>query len=118
MQKQNPFGIIVVVGASTLWAIAANVASSLFEGGVSPFELAGVSAILATLGLMVVNLLRRQPIFRVPSLPQIGLSALFVMFVGADYLAIAKLPVAIAIVLIFMAPGFVVLWESLLLRGF
>jgi drug/metabolite transporter (DMT)-like permease len=36
--------------------------------------------------------------------------------VGANYLAIAKLPVAIAIVLLFMAPGFVVLWESLLSR--
>jgi drug/metabolite transporter, DME family len=116
MQKQNPFGLLAVVGASTFWAIAANVASSLFEEGVSPFELAGVSAMLATIGLMVVNLLRQQPIFRVPSLPQIGLSTLFVMFVGADYLAIAKLPVAIAIVLIFMAPGFVVLWKALLSR--
>jgi DME family drug/metabolite transporter len=116
MQKQNPFGIVAVVGASTLWAIAANVASSLFEGGVSPFELAGVSAILATIALMALNLLRRQPIFRVPSLPQIGLSALFAVFVGANYLAIAKLPVAIAIVLLFMAPGFVVLWKALLNR--
>ena len=77
MQKQNLFGMIAVIGASTLWAIAANVASSLMEEGVKPFELAGVSIMLATLGLMAVNLLRRQPIFRVPSLPQIGLSALF-----------------------------------------
>jgi drug/metabolite transporter, DME family len=116
MQKQNPFGLFAVVGASTLWAMAANVASSLFEVGVSPIELAGVSAILATIGLMTVNLWRQQPIFKVPRLPQIGLSALFVMFVGADYLAIAKLPVAIAIVLMFMAPGFVVLWKALLSR--
>jgi DME family drug/metabolite transporter len=116
MQKQNLFGTIAVIGASTLWAIAANVASSLMEEGVKPFELAGVSIMLATLELMAVNLLRRQPIFRVPSLPQIGLSALFAVFVGANYLAIAKLPVAIAIVLLFMAPGFVVLWESLLSR--
>ncbi|KAF3886021.1 MULTISPECIES: EamA family transporter [Nostocales] len=116
MQKQNPFGLFAVVGASTFWALAANVASSLFEGGVSPFELAGVSAILATIGLMALNLLQKHPILRVPSLSQIALSALFVMFVGADYLAIAKLPVAIAIVLIFMAPGFVVLWNALLSR--
>lgn len=116
MQKQNPVGILAVVGASTLWAIAANIASSLFESGVSPFELAGVSTMLATIGLMGINLLQQQPIFRVPSLPQMGLSALFMMFVAADYLALAKLPIAIAIVLIFMAPGFVVLWKALLLR--
>ena len=115
MQKQNPFGLLAVVGASTLWAIAANVASSLFAGGVSPFELAGVNAILAMIGLAAIKLLRRQP-FKAPNLPQLGLSALFVLFVGANNLAIAKLPVAIAIVLIFLAPGFVVLWKSLLSR--
>jgi drug/metabolite transporter (DMT)-like permease len=91
MQKQNPFGLLAVVGASTLWAIAANVASSLFAGGVSPFELAGVNAILAMIGLAAIKLLRRQP-FKPPNLPQLGLSALFVLFVGANNLAIANFP--------------------------
>jgi DME family drug/metabolite transporter len=53
MQGQNVKGIVTVISASTLWAIAANVSSSLFQAGVTPFELAGVSAIVATMGKTV-----------------------------------------------------------------
>ena len=114
MEKQNSLGTVSVLGASTLWAIAANVANSLFRNGVTPFELAGISAIIATVLLIGINLFFHQPILIRPSLSQLGLSFLFVLFVAVDYLAIQRLPVAVAIVLIFMAPGFVVLWKALL----
>lgn len=116
MNKQNYFGVFAVVGASTFWALSANIASSLFNVGVSPFELAGVSTMLATFGLAIVKSFRQQEVLKQPNLQQFILGAVFALLSAVNYLAIAKLPVAVAIVLLFTAPGFVVLWKSLVSR--
>jgi DME family drug/metabolite transporter len=112
----SSLGLPAVVTASTLWAIAANVASSLFQAGVSSLDLAGVTTIIATVALLLVQTVHKG----LPNLSlrpaQFVLGILFTLFVAADYLAIKRLPVAVAIVLIFTSPVLVVLWTALLSR--
>jgi DME family drug/metabolite transporter len=109
-------GLPAVVAASTLWAVAANVASSLFQTGVNSFDLAGVTTIIATVALTLVQIARKG----LPALSirpaQFVLGILFTLFVAADYLAIERLPVAVAIVLIFTSPVLVVLWTAIVSR--
>ena len=100
-----------------LWAVAANVANSLFLKGVSPFELAGASAIIATFGLAVLDSFIGRSHARPMNRQQFGLGLVLVGLVGADYLAIQQLPVAVAIVLLFTAPMLVVIWNALLSRS-
>ena len=106
-------GLLAIVLTVVAWAIAANVANHLFLAGVQPFELAGASAMIATFGLAILESLfgraHAQPISR----PQFALGLILVGLVGADYLAIQRLPVAVAIVLLFTAPIMVVLWTAL-----
>jgi hypothetical protein len=81
------FGQGIILITVVAWAIAANVANSLFLVGVKPFELAGASAIVATFGLVVLkSLLGRthaQPLNR----QQFILGLILVGLAGADYLA-------------------------------
>jgi drug/metabolite transporter, DME family len=113
----NRLGLLAMILTVVAWAIAANVANRLFLSGVQPFELAGASAIIATFGLAILDSLvgrsHAQPIDR----PQFALGLILVGLVGADYLAIQRLPVAVAIVLLFTAPILVVLWTSLTSRN-
>lgn len=112
----NLLGLLAMLLTVVAWAIAANVANRLFLTGVQPFELAGASAAIATFGLAILDSLigrsHAQPINR----PQFALGLILVGLVGADYLAIQQLPVAVAIVLLFMAPILVVLWSALMSR--
>lgn len=112
----NTLGMLAIVVTVIAWAIAANVANSLFLVGVQPFELAGASAMIATFGLAVIDSLigcsHAQPITR----QQFALGLVLVGLVGADYLAIQRLPVAVAIVLLFTAPVLVVLWSAFTAR--
>jgi drug/metabolite transporter, DME family len=112
----NLLGLLAMILTVVAWAIAANVANQLFVAGVQPFELAGASAMVATFGLAILDSLmgrsHAQPISR----QQFALGLILVGLVGADYLAIQQLPVAVAIVLLFMAPVLVVLWSALISR--
>ena len=114
----NTLGLAAVISASTLWAIAANVASGLFSIGLNPLDLAGASALIATLGLTLLNTLLGRGGTKTISKQHFVLGIVFALFVGADYIAIAKLPVAVAIVLIFNAPTIVVLWTAIANRRF
>jgi drug/metabolite transporter, DME family len=109
--------LLAMVLTAVAWAIAANVANHLFLKGVQPLELAGVSAMIATFGLAVLDCLfgraDAQPLNR----QNFILGLILVGLVGADYLAIQRLPVAVAIVLLFMAPVLVVLWTALTARN-
>jgi drug/metabolite transporter, DME family len=111
-------GLFAIVLAAIAWAIAANVANSLFLAGVSPLELSGVSAMIATFGLAILDSLfgrsHAQPISR----QQFALGLILVGLGGADYIAIQGLPVAVAIVLLYTAPILVVLWSALSARRF
>jgi drug/metabolite transporter, DME family len=118
-QISHPYrwlGLAAVISASTLWAIAANIASSLFAVGVNPFAFVGISAWIAALGLTLPQLLSGK--FKPPSMnkSKLLLSLLFILVEGLTYLTIARLSVAVAVVLLFTAPTLVVLWHTVTTR--
>ena len=80
------FGQGIILITVFAWAIAANVANSLFLVGVKPFELAGASAIVATFGLAVLESflgqIHAQPLIR----QQFIWGLILVGLAGADYL--------------------------------
>lgn len=106
-----------MVCIAVAWAIAANVANHLFLKGVQPLELAGASAMIATFGLAVLDCLFGRADAQPLSHQNFSLGLILVGLVSADYLAIQRLPVAVAIVLLFTAPVLVVLWTALTARS-
>lgn len=115
--SQRRLGLVAVLFAVVLWAVAANMISSLLVAGVNPFELAVSSVAIATFGLAVVGSFRMKPEAKAMSLQQFILGLLFAGLIGANYLAIARLPIAVAILLLFTSPLMVVLWIALTTRS-
>lgn len=101
------WGLAAIGLAATLWAIAAIVASQLFQAGVQPFELAAARAVIAAIGLAVVNQFnpssRKLLDWRILAL---GLSLTFVTV--SYYVAIDRLAVSVALVIQYTAPALVV----------
>lgn len=112
----NSLGLGAIFLTVLCWAFAANVAFDLFTTGINPLELAGVSAMIATFGLAILNSFGGRGQTRPMSLKQFALGLVLVFLVAADYVAIQQLPVAIAIVLLFTAPILVFLWTALVMR--
>jgi DME family drug/metabolite transporter len=110
--SSSSLGLIAILLTVLCWAVAANVAHALFTAGINPLELAGASAMIATFGLAILNSFWAGGQTRTMNLKQFGLGLVLVFLVGADYIAIQQLPVAIAIVLLFTAPILVVLWSA------
>jgi drug/metabolite transporter, DME family len=109
-------GLAAVISASTLWAIAANIASSLFAVGVNPFTFVGISAWIAAIGITLSQLLSGK--FKPPAMntSKLLLSILFILIEGLTYLTISRLSVAVAVVLFFSAPTLIVLWHTVTTR--
>jgi DME family drug/metabolite transporter len=112
----NLLGLLAILLTVLAWAIAANVANNLFLVGVQPLELAGASAIIATFGLAILDSLIGRSHAKPINRPQFALGVMLVGLVGTNYLAIQRLPVAVAIVLLFTAPILVVFWTALTSR--
>jgi len=110
-------GLTAILLTVIFWAVAANVANSLFLAGVPPLELAGVSTMIATFGLAILDSFFGRAQAQKINWREFALGVILVGLVGADYLAIQRLPVAIAIVLLFTAPILVVLWTALSSRS-
>ena len=113
---QRTLGLVAVSFAVVLWAVASNVVSGLFVAGVNPFELAVSSMVIAAFSLAVVNSFSIKPEAKAMSRQQFILGLLFAGLTGANYLALARLPVAVAILLLFTSPIMVVLWTALTTR--
>ncbi|MDF5714132.1 MAG: EamA family transporter [Rhizonema sp. NSF051] len=117
-------GLAAIILTVVLWAIAANVATSLFLAGVPPFEVAGIGTMIATFGLAIVDsffgqsptVAPRESRTRKLSRQEFAAGISLAGLVGLDYLAIQQLSVAVAIVLLFTAPILVVLWSALTSR--
>lgn len=119
-------GLATIILTVILWAIAANVATSLFLAGVPPFEVAGIGIMIATFGLAIVDSFfgqsqspkvePRESHTRRLSRKEFAAGLSLAGLVGMDYLAIQQLSVAVAIVLLFTAPILVVLWAALTSR--
>ncbi|UBF28935.1 DMT family transporter [Kovacikia minuta CCNUW1] len=114
--SSNAFGLVAIFLASLGWAVAANLAFDLFRVGIHPLELAGASALIATVGLAILHSFGGRGQTKPMSLKQFALGLVLVFLVAADYVAIQQLPVAIAIVLLFTAPMLVVLWTAFTTR--
>ena len=112
----SSLGLFAIILTAILWAVSANVAHSLFVAGVSPLELAGSSAMISTFGLAILDSFVGRSHAKGMSRQQFALGLVLVGLVGADYMAIQQLPVAVAIVLLFTAPILVVLWNALTYR--
>lgn len=103
--------------AALLWAIAATVARDLFDSGVPPIQLVEARAVLSAAGLALLpaawrGRARGRGDFR--WVVALGVSIALVN--AAYYSAIARLAVAVAIVLQYLGPGIVVAWSALARR--
>lgn len=114
-RRNSGLGLAAIALAATLWAIAAIVASNLFQGGVSPFELTTARAVIAAVGLAIVYRIvqpsRQRMNWRILLL---GLS--LAMVTVTYYIAISRLSVAVALVIQYTAPAIVVAIEAFKLR--
>lgn len=106
--------LVAVAGAALLWAVAAAVARDLFDSGVPPIELVEARAVVTALGLAAVPAAwkkRRSTAAPRASLRLVAALGLSIALVNvAYYTAIARVPVAVAIVLQYLGPGIVVGW--------
>ena len=118
LTKPSPgwLGLVAILLTTLCWAVAANVAFDLFSTGIHPLELAGTTAVIATLGLTILNSFLGRGQTKPMNLKQFVLGLVLVCLVAADYVAIQQLPVAIAIVLLFTSPILVVLWTAFVAR--
>ena len=110
-------GYAAVVAAATLWAVAAVVARRLFDAGVSPVELTESRALLATAGFALVPAARRRPPGGAGAGRRVvALGVALAMVNVSYYVAISRIPVAVALVIQYTAPALIVAWSAALAR--
>ncbi|HEX2274755.1 MAG TPA: DMT family transporter [Acidimicrobiales bacterium] len=108
-------GYAAVAAAAALWAVAAVVARRLFDSGVSPVELTESRAFLAFAGFALVPSAWRR--VRSAGTAQIVGLAVAIAFVNVTYyVAISRVPVAVALVIQYTAPALIVGWTALVAR--
>lgn len=110
--SQAAVGFVAIALAAILWAIAATVASSLFQAGVSPLELAMSRAVIAAVGLGIVHQLW-QPHPKLGNWQILALGISLALVTLAYYIAIERLAVAIAVVIQYTAPALIVVWAMI-----
>jgi len=117
--SQAPAGLAAIALAAALWALGAVVAASLFEDGVPPLELAEARSVVAALGLALIPGSWRAPVNRPTKRVRRSLVILGVcigLVNAVYYVAIDRLPVAVALVLQYTAPAMVVVYTAARLR--
>jgi drug/metabolite transporter (DMT)-like permease len=113
----QPVGYLYVMLAAVLWGISGTLSKSLFQNGISPFQLLQLRTTIAVAVLFVWLLLRRRRLFKVSgkdvsSLALLGIGLAAVQF---TYLfTISKIQVAAAILLQYQAPVLLLLYDLLL----
>jgi len=108
-------GLAAVSAAAVLWAAGATVASHLFDRGASPLQLTAARAWVGALGVGAIVLARRSARAAPARTNKLAIIPFGLSIAAANYFyysAIDRLPVAIAIVIQYTAPGLVVLWAS------
>lgn len=108
-------GVAAIAAASLLWAVGAALARRLFDAGVTPVELTEARAAIAAAGLALAGGARRSA----TPLPAAKLAAFGVAIATVTatyYEAIARIPVAVAIVVQYTAPALVVLYAAVAAR--
>lgn len=108
-------GYLAVAAAAVLWAVGGTFARTLMDRGASPVELTEARAWIALVGVGAIVAVRGrggprgEPVSARLTVA-FGLSLAAANF--TYYLAISLLPVAVAIVVQYTAPGLVVLWKA------
>lgn len=108
-------GYLAVAAAAVLWAVGGTFARTLMDRGASPVELTEARAWIALIGVGAIVAVRGrggprgEPVSARLTVA-FGLSLAAANF--TYYLAISLLPVAVAIVVQYTAPGLVVLWKA------
>lgn len=117
--SRAPIGLAAIALAAALWALGAVVAASLFDDGVEPLELAEARSVVSAVGLALIPASWRPP----PAKPSrtvrrsLVLLGVCIGLVNAVYyVAIDRLPVAVALVLQYTAPAMVVVYTAVRLR--
>lgn len=117
--SQAPAGLVAIALAAALWALGAVVAASLFDDGVRPLELAEARSVVAALGLALIPGSWRSPVDKPSQRVRRSLVILGVcigLVNAVYYVAIDRLPVAVALVLQYTAPAMVVVYTAARLR--
>jgi len=112
-------GLGAIALAATLWALGAVVASSLFDDGVQPLELAEARSVVAALGLALIPGSWRPPAEKPSRAVRKSLVVLGIcigLVNAVYYVAIDRLPVAVALVLQYTAPAMVVVYTAARLK--
>lgn len=109
-------GYVAIGLAAGGWAVAAIAARRLFEAGVEPFDLSAARSIIAGIGLAPAFLGSRKTTGHLPQVYLVGFGLSIALVNAVYYLAIERLPVAVAIVLQYTAPALVVGWAALVSR--
>ncbi|HEV3400891.1 MAG TPA: DMT family transporter [Acidimicrobiales bacterium] len=108
-------GYTAVAAAAALWAVAAVVARRLFDSGVSPVELTESRAVLAFAGFALVPSAWRR--VRSGWTAQVlGLAVAIALVNVTYYVAISRVPVAVALVIQYTAPALIVGWMAAVTR--
>ncbi len=108
--------VLRVVAAGACWALAAIIAKTAFDRGVSPGRMAEARVVVALVALTVILLTARRDLFRPPpgTLPVLAAFGLCVALVnGAYYAAIDRVPVGVALSLQYTGPALLLGWAAI-----
>jgi len=105
-------GVAAVVVAAALWGLGGTVAAALFRRGADPLKVVAVRTWIAAGGLLVIWMVRRPGavVVRLPWRSILGFGISVAVANASLFLAIDRLPVAVALVLQNLAPLLVVAW--------
>lgn len=116
-------GYLAISAAAVLWAAGGTLASALADRGASPIEMTESRAWIAVAGTGAILLARRRRAASRRGRLDARFLALLIPFGltlgvanASYYVAVSALPVAVAIVIQYTAPGIVVLWTALQAR--
>jgi drug/metabolite transporter (DMT)-like permease len=112
-------GYLMIVAATVLFGFNGTLSRLLFDDGVSPITLVEMRMLIGGVCLLVVLLTGRRKELKVPHrsvgwLFAFGLSLAFVTF--TYFVAISRLPIAIALIIQFSASAWMVLGEAIWYR--
>lgn len=119
--KKGPMaGYLCAVAAAMLWGVAGPVAKYLFNQGVTAVALTQIRMTLSFVLMMVFFLLARRDLARIgpkdiPYLAMLGIGG-FALVQIAYYSAIARIQVAAAILLEYMAPIFILMYAAIFMK--